>query len=138
MKVRLNCHVSCVLHLHKQILLPIKSRACSLPRTITFGRSPQIVDVSRRVSDGVSLAPGLLRFCARKSSSLIHRQKSASGSNYGSRMRACIAARCVLWHVRRSDGRQHVQRRNGVRGEADARGETHVGHFRKRVFRILQ
>lgn len=56
----------------------------------------------------VSVGPSV---CARKSLSLIHRQKPASGSNYD---RAYVRAHAALWHVRQSDGRQHVQRRNGA------------------------
>jgi len=50
---------------------------------------------------------------ARKSLSLIHRQKPTSGSNYD---RTYVRAHAVLWHVRQSDGRQHVQRRTPKRG----------------------
>lgn len=51
-----------------------------------------------RAKLSVAMGPSV---CARKSLSLIHRQKLASGSNYD---RACVRAHSASWHVRRSVG----------------------------------
>lgn len=52
-----------------------------------------------RAELSVAMGPSV---CARKSLSLIHRQKLASGSNYD---RACVRAHAASWHVRQSGER---------------------------------